>query len=551
MSVRQPASPVERVAGLVAAILARERLMLLLLLGLAAVLRLPGLESRGRFEFDQGQDMLVLRAFVQDGVVPLLGPKTSVGVFHHGALEYFLLAPSAWLSGAEPLAVMLEFALIGIAAVAVTWWLGRVIGGPTVGLVAGLLLAVSPAAVDESTFIWNPNPVPLFAALALGAAWRARQTGLARWWAIALTATAAVANLHILGAVFVPPILALLVADVWAARRAHDRAQDAPDRARVRAALRGAAVGLAAGVVIYLPLIVSELQTGFAEARAIGAYLAAGGGEQGAGLFDRLVVTAFRVVDWPFVGLVTEVPIASSLVFAVVVGLLAWLAVAGHARAGTAGRWIGGLVAWSILALAVAAPSLAKVVLGLPNDHYHSFLDPVLVVGVALASVTLARRAGWGRPARVARTVIAATLVGLVGLALWRQPGPDPNGGWPAARAAGGRVVDIVEADSGGRPASIAVVNLPDFEPATWISYPIVYAAGAASPVVGDPTAAAYVVLGCDRLFEVQLGATCGGPADADWLPRLVGSIAARLELVERFDLSPRVNVSVYRVAAR
>ena len=51
----------------------RDVLVLLGLLALAALLRLPDLATRGTWDGDQGHDMLVLRAFVRDGVVPLLG----------------------------------------------------------------------------------------------------------------------------------------------------------------------------------------------------------------------------------------------------------------------------------------------------------------------------------------------------------------------------------------------------------------------------------------------------------------------------------------------
>lgn len=125
---------------------------------LAAALRLPDLATRGTWDGDQGHDMLMLRALVRDGVVPLLGPPTSIGDVHHGALYYYLLAPAATVTGGDsPLAVVFLIALAGIAAVAVTWWLARSIAGPVAGLVAGLAMAVSPAAIDESTFIWNPN----------------------------------------------------------------------------------------------------------------------------------------------------------------------------------------------------------------------------------------------------------------------------------------------------------------------------------------------------------------------------------------------------------
>ena len=42
--------------------------------------------------------MLVLRALVQSGELPLLGPPTSIGDFHHGVLYYYLLAPAAALT---------------------------------------------------------------------------------------------------------------------------------------------------------------------------------------------------------------------------------------------------------------------------------------------------------------------------------------------------------------------------------------------------------------------------------------------------------------------
>ena len=187
---------------------------LLVLLAVAAALRLPDLATRGTWDADQGHDMLVLRALVRDGVVPLLGPPTSIGDFHHGAVYYYLLAPSAALTGGDsPLAVTLEIALFGIAAVGVTWWLARSIAGPIAGFVAGLAMAVSASAVEESTFIWNPNLIALSSAVALAGAWRAWSTGRARWWLLAAVGTAVTMQCHVLGVTLLPVIGALLVAD--------------------------------------------------------------------------------------------------------------------------------------------------------------------------------------------------------------------------------------------------------------------------------------------------------------------------------------------------
>ena len=151
--------------------------------------------------------MLVLRASC-DGVVPLLGPPTSIGDVHHGAWYYYLLSPAAALTGGDsPLAVVALIALAGIAAVGVVWWLARAIGGPVAaGLVAGPPMASSAAAIDESTFIWNPNLIALSSAVALAGAWRAWSGGPRRWWLVAAVGTAVTMQCHILGVALLPVV---------------------------------------------------------------------------------------------------------------------------------------------------------------------------------------------------------------------------------------------------------------------------------------------------------------------------------------------------------
>ena len=127
---------------------------------LAAVLRFVDLPTRGTWDADQGHDMLVLRALVRDGVVPLLGPPTSIGDFHHGVALLLPARPGRRRStgGDSPLAVVAAIALVGVAAVGVTWWLARSIGGPVAGLVAGLLMAVSASARRGVDVHLEPEP---------------------------------------------------------------------------------------------------------------------------------------------------------------------------------------------------------------------------------------------------------------------------------------------------------------------------------------------------------------------------------------------------------
>jgi hypothetical protein len=197
-------------------------------------------------------------------------------------------------------------------------------------------------------------------------------------------------------------------------------------------------------------------------------------------------------------------------------------------------RWMAATLAWSAVALAVVAGSLATVTPGLPNDHYHAFLDPIVFVVVALGAGALWRAAGTDRSVRsLARGAVVVVVGVLVAFNALRWPPPvAPDGGWPAARAAADRI-----AGSAGDRA-IALVGLPDFKPAEAIGFPLVDRGLAIVPA----SDAAVLVVVCDRLFEEAIGAPCGGPAEAE----AVGPDDRFAALTDRFDVSPRTSVSVY-----
>ncbi len=520
---------------------------LLAILVLAALVRLPGLAERGRWDADQGHDMLVLRALAMRGEVPLLGPPTSIGTFHHGAVYYDLLAPAAILSGSDPVAVTGEIALFGIAAVAGAWWLARLLGGPLAAAAAGLLAAISPAGIDESTFIWNPNLIPAAAALAFGAAIMARRTGRARWWVASGLGAMVTMQCHVLGVVIIVPLAWAWGADLVRRRRgAHE----------TRAVLRG---GLGAVLVIaagFLPLLAYELGHGFAETRAILDYIAGGGrAAAGSGVIERVVLVGLRSITWPVAGLVTD-RLAVSLVAAMVVTLLGALALVGRRRraeaarpgAGTGGsgtdlasaRWLAAGLGFSVLALAVFAPSLAVIVPELPNDHYHAFLDPVVL---ALVGVGLARLAapGSGRAAAVPGRIAAAALavvLGGIAVTAW-PPAVAPDGGWPLVNSAAARVMEAA------KDGPIGLDGIPPFKSADALRFPLERRGGDVLPPGSAPAPGAGLrVLVCDPLFDEVAGRPCGGPVEDAWLAALPdgGSWA----LVDRFEAGPRRVVSVY-----
>jgi hypothetical protein len=542
------------------------RLELVAVLGilvLAALTRLPGIDARGRWDADQGTDMLVLRGMAVDGEVPLLGPKTSIGTFHHGAIYYYLLAPAAIASSADPVVVTGEIALFGIAAVAGTWWLARLVGGPLAAAAAGLLAAISPAGIDESTFIWNPNLIPAASALAYAGAVMARRSGQARWWVASGIGAMVTMQCHVLGVVIVVPL-----AWAWGSDLVRRRRAGQPTTGLVRGGL-GAVAVIAVG---FLPLLVHELGADFAETRAILGYVAGGGREAATGVLDRIVTVGLRSITWPVTWLITD-RLVISLIGAVIVVALGVIAVVGRRRGGGAGvpgaagtvidlpavRWLATSLGFSIVALAVFAPSLAIIVPELPNDHYHAFLDPIVLT---LVGVGLARLAGAGAgasdqagadatraapgslrtepeslrtlPGRLAAGVLMAVLAAIA-ITAW-PPTVAPDGGWPLADAAAARVLEV----TGDEP--FALDGIPEFKNANALRFPL---ERRDAPVLPSDAAGAsgVVVIVCDPVFDEVVGAECGGAAE-DAL--LVRTGRPDLGLVDRFDAGPRRVISVY-----
>jgi hypothetical protein len=522
------------------------RYILPILLALAALMRFPNLVTRGTWEADQGHDMLTLRALVQDGVLPLLGPPTSIGDVHHGAWYYYLLSPAAALTGGDsPLAVVALIALAGIAAVGVVWWLARAIGGPVAGAVAGLATALSAAAIDESTFIWNPNLIALSSALALAGAWRAWSGGDRRWWLLAAVGTAVTMQCHVLGVALLPVVGVPFLADAR------------------RRPLGPMILGvLAIFVAAYLPLAINELTTGGSELRAALDYVARGRGGAETALPVRFGIVGLRVLSWPLTGLITDGFLAAVVASGAVIAIVAWRPrTPGRER--LAARWLGLALLWSIAFLTVAAPSLASVIPGLPNDHYHAFADPMVFtlvgLGVAAATRGLLRAPGY-RPAVPAVGPLVAG-VGLVALLAWNlshlPPAVNPDGGLPAGEAAGNRVEAALGRAGIGQDAIVRIQSLPTFKSTEAMAYPLVRAGqavladtakGIAPGSTLEERAPGALVLLCDDRFHEAIGARCSGPAEGTVTPETGGAVWG--PLLDRFEAAPDRFVSVYGAVA-
>ena len=346
------------------------------LLALAALLRLPDLATRGPWDTDQGEQMLAIRAIV-NGQLTLLGAQTSTGGLHHGPVFYYLGALFALPSGGDdPTAVTFGIALGGIATVGFTYWLVRAAGGGRAGAtVAALLVVVSAQMVDASVRLWNPAFVAPGAALALAAAMQARR-GDPRWWALAAVGFVVAAQSHLLAWALTAPIPVLAVADL---------------RRRDRGTARWLGVAVVIVAASFLPLLVHELTTGFAELRAV---LEARGGlvaDEAPPWAVRVFFVPVRVLSVPLVrDVLLSLPV-TTLAAALVIGAGALSARRSSGLSSEARCWRWGSCSGSPW-LVVGAPWLAQVI-PLYVDHYHLALDPLVFALLGLAAASCGGRA--------------------------------------------------------------------------------------------------------------------------------------------------------------
>jgi len=373
--------------------------------------------------------------------------------------------------------------------------------------------------------------------------------------------------------ILTPVIGGLLVADLRRRRAGGDHAGAA---AVGRAALGWLGIALAS----YVPLAIHEIGSDFSEVRAAVAFVTGGGGPASVALPTRFPIVGLRVLGWPLTGLLTAAPIVTILAAGLVIGLAVWrgwlrealtrrganadpgLAAAdlatGDDTERIAVRWLALGLTWTIIALAVGASSLATVVAGLPNDHYHAFADPMVVALVAVGLAGLIHRRpstisiGSATTAPLAAGV--AVLVALVGWNLATQPpARAPDGGWDAARTAAGRVVAL------GAGGPFVLSSLPTFKSDEAVRMPLEAAGGDVMPAgvngaaFGGPEST--LVILCDQLFRAAIGADCGGPAEDTWLIDPRSGLTAPAPsgraptLVTRFEAAPGRWISVYRAA--
>jgi len=119
---------------------------------LAAALRWaqPGLVE---FKYDEVNITRQALGLVSGGRLPVLSGGTTLGI-QRGALDVYLLALPLALLGKHIEAAVWGLAVLGVIAVALTYVLGRRVGGPVVGLMAALFMAANPWLIAYDRKLW-------------------------------------------------------------------------------------------------------------------------------------------------------------------------------------------------------------------------------------------------------------------------------------------------------------------------------------------------------------------------------------------------------------
>ncbi len=181
--------------------------LLAAIVAVGAYLRLSHLDLL-EFQGDEAFAAQLALDFVKHGKLPLTGLMSSVGVTNPPLFSY-LLIPMFAISE-NPVVVSCCIALLGLAAVVMTWHIGRKYYGPVAGLVAAAFFAVSPWAVIYSRKIWAQDFVPVFATATMWAVHAVAfgKRSKAIFWCVLLPLC--VVQIHFSGIALVAAVLAIL-----------------------------------------------------------------------------------------------------------------------------------------------------------------------------------------------------------------------------------------------------------------------------------------------------------------------------------------------------
>jgi 4-amino-4-deoxy-L-arabinose transferase-like glycosyltransferase len=241
-----------------------EIILLIIILLLAAFLRLYRISDYMTFLGDEGRDVAVAKQILE-GNLTLLGPRASAGDFFLGPIYYYMIAPFLWLFGFDPVGPAVMVALFGIATVWLIYYTGQKFLTKKAGLFAASLYAVSPVVINYSHSSWNPNVLPFFSLLLIIVVYEAVEAKKNAWKRFLIVGfiLGIALQLHYL-ALFLGVIVALYVLSMHLSK--HRKIAIVQLAKNYLQIFGGFLIGLS-------PFLVFELRHGFPNTRTIGKFI--------------------------------------------------------------------------------------------------------------------------------------------------------------------------------------------------------------------------------------------------------------------------------------
>lgn len=206
-----------------------EAVILFIILAIGAFFRLYRISDYMTFLGDEGRDAILVRRFLVNGDLMLIGPGTSIGNMYIGPLYYYLISSSLLLANFSPVGPSVFVALIGLATIWLVYYVGREWfppssrrGGTTEGqvpmawgaLIAAWLFAISPVIIIYSRSSWNPNVMPFFSLLTIFSLWKVWFDRAYKWMLVMAVSYAFVLQSHWLGLLLAPVIALFLLVEL-------------------------------------------------------------------------------------------------------------------------------------------------------------------------------------------------------------------------------------------------------------------------------------------------------------------------------------------------
>lgn len=354
----------------------------LAVLALAAFFRLYKIDQYMIFLGDEGRDAQVIKAMIDIHHFPLIGPPTSVGNIYLGPLYYYMMLPPMAFFGLSPIGASVMVALIGVATVALIYYLGKKWFNRKSALIASFLYAISPVTIAYSNFSWNPNPTPFFALLGIMGLFRVNKTGNFLWFIMTGIFFAAALQMHYLATMLVPIGVVLWVHEVWYRHM---------NKSPIKNLFLGTILGILAFLMVMSPLFIFDIRHDFLNYKAV-IKLLTQGSVVNASIFSNI----YKIPYLYSYNLIGRYIAGQNMILTTIVSLLLLLPFVNFFRLKDKNR----ILNWPILVLGI------WLIVGLFGvsfyqgdvyDHYLGFLNPVpfLLIGSLAAINVPTKWKGW------------------------------------------------------------------------------------------------------------------------------------------------------------